>query len=93
MTSPPGDRFTVRIGGDASGPVVAGHGNHVEVHQELPGAGSGDTPAPEQPAPGPATQTNTAKDHASVFTVMNGEMHIHQGDGPQTPTPPPGSPA
>jgi hypothetical protein len=56
------DRFTIRIGGDASGPVVAGHGNTVETHQ----------PAPE------STQTNTANEHATVFTVMHGDMHVHR---------------
>ncbi|MFF2810452.1 hypothetical protein ACFVT2_25440 [Streptomyces sp. NPDC058000] len=83
MAPAAGDRFTIRIGGDASGPVVAGHENHVEVHQDPPDARTGSTPAQEEQPPGP-TQTNTAKDHASVFTVMNGELHIHH-DGPTAP--------
>ncbi|MBH5333387.1 hypothetical protein IHE55_00635 [Streptomyces pactum] len=88
MTSPTGDQYTVKIGGDASGPVVVGRDNHVEVHQDRPEAGSGGTPSEAQPPPGPTTQTNTAKDHASLFTVMNGELHVHHGDGSTPPAPP-----
>lgn len=72
-----GDQFTIRIGGAASGPVVAGHGNRVEAHQPQTGNMSADEP----PSPD-ATQTNTANEHGTVFTVMNGDMHIHQADDP-----------
>ncbi|WP_369205797.1 hypothetical protein [Streptomyces sp. PU-14G] len=75
MAPPPDNRYSVRIGGDASGPVVAGHDNHVEVQQ---------APAADASAEGgntPNTQTNTANDNASVYTVMNGELHIHQTEG------------
>lgn len=78
-----GDKFSVSIGGDASGPVVVGRDNHVEVHQPAPVS----VPEPEPtspPAPEPApeaaasTQTNTAKDHGTVYAVTGGDMHIHQ---------------
>lgn len=61
------DRFTIRIGGDATGPVVAGHGNTVETHQ----------PAEENKTPESA-QTNTANEHGTVFTVMHGDLHVHR---------------
>ncbi|WKX73164.1 hypothetical protein [Streptomyces sp. XD-27] len=88
MAPASGDQYTIRIGGDASGPVVAGRGNRVDVRQTPPGTPSGapsgaepeSTPGDESQAPGPV-QTNTANDHGSVFTVMNGEMHIHHGEG------------
>ncbi|MEU8968391.1 hypothetical protein AB0D11_03795 [Streptomyces monashensis] len=70
-------RNTIRIGGDASGPVVAGDDNRVEVRRVAP------EPAPEPAAePVPAdngpTQINTAEDNGTLFTVMNGELHVHQ---------------
>ncbi|KUJ66228.1 hypothetical protein ACZ90_39285 [Streptomyces albus subsp. albus] len=68
MASEEGDRFTIRIGGDASGPVVAGHDNRVEVHQTQP-----------DPQPSGPHMTNTANDQATVYTVQNGQIHIHQG--------------
>ncbi|BBB02035.1 hypothetical protein RVR_9732 [Actinacidiphila reveromycinica] len=68
-----GDEFTVSIGGDASGPVVVGRDNHVEVHQPAP------VSVPEPPPDAAAsTQTNTAKDHGTVYAVTGGDMHIHQ---------------
>ncbi|MET7303183.1 hypothetical protein [Embleya sp. NPDC005575] len=82
MAGTSGERFTVRIGGDASGPVVVGHDIRVEVHEAKPG-----TPAAqEDEAPG-STQTNTAEDHATINSVMHGEQHIHHhyndaGNGP-----------
>ncbi|MEU2083820.1 hypothetical protein ABZ569_18365 [Streptomyces albus] len=76
MTSSSGGRFTIRIGGDASGPVVAGHDNHVEVH----GDGGEDRES------GP-TQSNAAHDHGTVYTVMNGELHVHPYTAPQDPAP------
>lgn len=63
-----GDRFTIRIGGDASGPVVAGHGNIVETHQ----------PAEDETATPGSSQTNTANEHGTVFTVMHGDLHVHR---------------
>ncbi|MEU2604102.1 hypothetical protein [Streptomyces albus] len=77
MTSSSGGRFTIRIGGDASGPVVAGHDNHVEVHGD---GGEG------REGGGP-TQSNAAHDHGTVYTVMNGELHVHPYTTPQDPTP------
>lgn len=84
MTPASGDRFTISVGGDASGPVVAGHDNHVEVGRPPADVPPGSSPDREEQAPG-HTQTNTANDHGSVFTVMNGEMHIHQDDNSRTP--------
>lgn len=77
-SSTPGNRYTIRITGDASGPVVAGDDNHVEVHQPPTAAA---VPAEPAPPAGP-TQTNTAHDHGTVYTVMRGEMHIHHADRP-----------
>ncbi|MFC9932228.1 hypothetical protein [Streptomyces sp. NPDC127190] len=62
-------RNTVRIGGDAHGPVVAGNDNKVEMRQ--------DTPSEAAEGAGAPTQNNTAKDHGTVFSVMNGELHLH----------------
>lgn len=80
-----GIKFTVSIGGDASGPVVVGRDNHVEVHQSAPMPEPEPEPVPasppaSQPAPDAAasTQTNTAKDHGTVYAVTGGDMHIHQ---------------
>jgi hypothetical protein len=76
-----GDEFTVSIGGDVSGPVVVGSGNHVEVHQPAP-APAVAPPAPEpDPAAAAANQTNTAKGHGTVYAVTGGDMHIHQDAG------------
>ncbi|WP_234313614.1 hypothetical protein [Streptomyces sp. NBRC 109706] len=69
-SSSSGDELTIRIGGNASGPVVAGHWNHVEAHQPAP-------TSPPEPQPALATQTNTAQDHGTVNAVTNGDMHIH----------------
>lgn len=72
-----GDQFTIRIGGDASGPVVAGHGNRVETHEPQTEAAPADEPRRPD-----ATQTNTAHEHGTVYTVMNGDMHVHHTDDP-----------
>ncbi|MDJ0379333.1 hypothetical protein [Streptomyces sp. G-G2] len=70
MTAASDNPVEIRIGGDVSGPVIVGNGNHV-------GLGN--------PAPGPAgpSQTNTAKDHGTVYAVTNGDMHVHHDSGPQ----------
>ncbi|WP_043238660.1 hypothetical protein [Streptomyces violaceusniger] len=69
-----GDRFTIRIGGDASGPVVAGHDNKVEVRR----------PSEPDAESGP-TQTTTVRDHGTAYTVMNGELHIHHDSSARPP--------
>ncbi|WP_326694794.1 MULTISPECIES: hypothetical protein [unclassified Streptomyces] len=94
MASSSGDQYTVRIGGAASGPVVAGHHNRVETHPDpaaAPAAGAApdvaapdDVPAPDAQPAGP-TQTNTAHGHSSLFTVMNGELHVHHENSPPPP--------
>ncbi|MCX4550805.1 hypothetical protein [Streptomyces sp. NBC_01500] len=93
MASSSGDQYTVRIGGAASGPVVAGHHNRVETHPD-PAAGAApdvaapdDVPAPDAQPAGP-TQTNTAHGHSSLFTVMNGELHVHHENSPPPPPEP-----
>ncbi|MFI1797853.1 hypothetical protein ACH427_10900 [Streptomyces sp. NPDC020379] len=78
-----GDRNTIRIGGDASGPVVAGHDNHVEIHHAPPAIGTGSAPDEPPDATGSA-QINTADGHGTVFTVMNSDMHVHD-DATRTP--------
>ncbi|QKW10096.1 hypothetical protein HUT18_30425 [Streptomyces sp. NA04227] len=84
MASASGDRYSIRIGGDAAGPVVAGNENRVEVHQSEPATSADGARAGEQ-EPAAPSQTNTAKDHSSLYTVMNGEMHIHRDASPQAP--------
>lgn len=69
MTSAPGEHYSVHIGGDAKGPVVVGHGHHVEF-TTAPPAATRDAPA--------ATQTNTAREQGTVYAVTGGDMHIHQ---------------
>ncbi|MFE2140611.1 hypothetical protein ACFXA3_02435 [Streptomyces sp. NPDC059456] len=69
-----GDEFTIRIGGDVSGPVVVGHDNHVEVHRSASACVPRTVPEAE---PVKSTQTNTAKDEGTVYAVTNGDMHIH----------------
>ncbi|MFF1344211.1 hypothetical protein ACFVYT_41525 [Streptomyces sp. NPDC058290] len=71
-----GDEFTIRIGGDVSGPVVVGNDNHVEVHQSAPASAPAPRTVPEA-EPAKSTQTNTAKDEGTVYAVTNGDMHIH----------------
>ncbi|MFG2721829.1 hypothetical protein ACGFW5_26615 [Streptomyces sp. NPDC048416] len=87
-------RNSIRIGGSASGPVVAGNDNRVEVRHSPPAPDTPTTPTPAAAAAaavaeesGP-TQTNTAKDHGTVYTVMNGELHVHH-DEPGAPSTPP----
>ncbi|MEU6080180.1 hypothetical protein [Streptomyces sp. NPDC047108] len=67
-----GDEFTIRIGGDVSGPLVVGHNNCVEVQHPAPTPRS----VPES-EPVTSTQTNTAKDRGTVYAVTGGDMHIH----------------
>ncbi|OKJ09170.1 hypothetical protein [Kitasatospora sp. CB01950] len=69
MATRSGDRYDVRIGGDAHGPVVVGRDNRVEA------PAAPDTP-PESPTESP-TQNNTAGGHASLYTVMKGDLHVH----------------
>ncbi|MCX4744205.1 hypothetical protein OG455_01525 [Kitasatospora sp. NBC_01287] len=78
MQPPPGDRITIRINGDATGPVVAGRDNRVEVERPPDENPAG---AAERQAAGP-TQTNTANDHGTLFTVMHGDLHVHHDTGP-----------
>ncbi|TDC13301.1 hypothetical protein E1265_28270 [Streptomyces sp. 8K308] len=84
MASAPRNHYSISIGGDAHGPVVAGDDNRVEAaaRDAAPLHADDGTPAPTGPS-----QSNVAKDHASLYTVMNGELHIHQetpgGDGNQ----------
>ncbi|MFE2845410.1 hypothetical protein ACWC0A_15235 [Streptomyces scopuliridis] len=64
-------RNTVRIGGNASGPVVVGDDNRVEVRQAAP--------EPEPAESGPV-QINIAKDHGTLFAVQEGSQDIDQDD-------------
>ncbi|NYI05773.1 hypothetical protein [Allostreptomyces psammosilenae] len=96
MASKQGDNYSIRIGGDASGTVVAGHDNRVEVNRATPPAESdaprhspsGNTPSDTSPAGAPPaptpSQSNTASGHSTVFTVMNGTINVNH-DGPRTP--------
>ena len=92
VASSSGDRITIRVGGNASGPIVVGDRNRVEAHQPGPDPAAPPAGAPDPgPDPGPEpsgrTQTNTADGHASLYTVMNGDMHVHHDDGPDAAEP------
>lgn len=80
-----GDRYAIRIGGDAAGPVVAGHDIHVEVRQPAAVTQDGAVGVSGTSSDPTTKQVNTARDRASAFTVMNGEMHIHHDGGPAVP--------
>ncbi|NUS42481.1 MAG: hypothetical protein HOQ24_02110 [Mycobacteriaceae bacterium] len=68
MPENPDADIAITIGGDAHGPVVAGHGNHVEQHADA----------------APARQDNTAHPGGTVFAVTDGDMHIYQdNDAPE----------
>lgn len=98
MAPDAGDQFTISIGGDATGPVVAGHGNHVAANRSEPQPQPEPEPEPAEhhpdqrpappqpvePAPAGSTQHNTAHDGATVYTVMNGELHVH-AESPRHP--------
>lgn len=67
-----GDQYNVRIGGDATGPVVVGGDNQVEVTNPAPPKTDGaSTPAAD---PG---QHNIARDHGTLYSGQHGELHIH----------------
>ncbi|WP_330332620.1 hypothetical protein OHS33_24850 [Streptomyces sp. NBC_00536] len=74
MANPPDNRqVTIRIGGDASGPVIVGDRNRVETRE------------PAQESPGEeakSEQRNTAKDHGTVYAVTQGDMHVHHTGAP-----------
>ncbi|MEU4656705.1 hypothetical protein AB0G32_22655 [Streptomyces sp. NPDC023723] len=61
----PGSNNSVRIGGDAHGPVVVGDGNRVDARPPGPAA---------QPA-GPV-MNNTADQGATVYAVLNGNQYL-----------------
>jgi hypothetical protein len=73
-----GDEFIIRIGGDAYGPVIAGHNNRVKNVVENAGTTEGDENPPTN-----SSQTNTASDDGTVYAVTNGDMHIYHADGPE----------
>lgn len=64
-----GDQYSISIGGDASGTVVAGHGNKVEVNRS--GEAEPDAAADANADAG-ATQRTTVRDHGTAYTVMRG---------------------
>lgn len=71
-----GDQYSISIGGDASGTVVAGHGNQVEVHRtgepEAEPDAAADAVAADANADAGATQRTTVRDHGTAYTVMRG---------------------
>lgn len=89
-----GDQYSISIGGDASGTVVAGHGNQVEVHgtgEAGPEAAAGPEAGPEAAADANAdagaTQRTTVRDHGTAYTVMRGELNIHHAAPGRSPEP------
>ncbi|WP_329356243.1 hypothetical protein [Streptomyces anulatus] len=87
-----GDQYSISIGGDASGTVVAGHGNQVEVHgtgeagPEAPAGVAADAGADANADAG-ATQRTTVRDHGTAYTVMRGELNIHHAAPGRSPEP------
>ncbi|MFJ2432166.1 hypothetical protein ACIOWM_03020 [Streptomyces anulatus] len=79
-----GDQYSISIGGDASGTVVAGHGNQVEVH--APAEAGPEAPADANADAG-ATQRTTVRDHGTSYTVMRGELNIHHAAPGRSPEP------
>ncbi|MFJ8971978.1 hypothetical protein ACIRJ3_22075 [Streptomyces anulatus] len=79
-----GDQYSISIGGDASGTVVAGHGNKVEVNRT--GEAEPDAVA-DAAADAGATQRTTVRDHGTAYTVMRGELNIHHAAPGRSPEP------
>ncbi|WP_327331896.1 hypothetical protein [Streptomyces anulatus] len=79
-----GDQYSISIGGDASGTVVAGHGNKVEVNRS--GEAEPDAAADANADAG-ATQRTTVRDHGTAYTVMRGELNIHHAAPGRSPEP------
>lgn len=68
-----GDQYSISIGGDVSGTVVAGHGNQVEVHAPAEaGPEAAAEAAADAGADAGATQRTTVRDHGTSYTVMRG---------------------
>ncbi|MFJ9181730.1 hypothetical protein ACIRQO_01500 [Streptomyces anulatus] len=83
-----GDQYSISIGGDASGTVVAGHGNKVEVNRT--GEAEPDAvvdAAADANADAGATQRTTVRDHGTAYTVMRGELNIHHAAPGRSPEP------
>ncbi|MFH8687823.1 hypothetical protein ACH4EC_13285 [Streptomyces anulatus] len=83
-----GDQYSISIGGDASGTVVAGHGNQIEVNRtgEAEPDAAADTVA-DAAADAGATQRTTVRDHGTAYTVMRGELNIHHAAPGRSPEP------
>ncbi|MFD7673127.1 hypothetical protein [Streptomyces anulatus] len=79
-----GDQYSISIGGDASGTVVAGHGNQIEVNRS--GEAEPDAAADANADAG-ATQRTTVRDHGTAYTVMRGELNIHHAAPGRSPEP------
>ncbi|MFJ4705036.1 hypothetical protein ACIP6I_09285 [Streptomyces anulatus] len=89
-----GDQYTISIGGDASGTVVAGHGNQVEVHrtdeagpESAAAAAAAAEAGADADADAGATQRTTVRDHGTAYTVMRGELNIHHAAPDRSPEP------
>ncbi|GAB2915199.1 MULTISPECIES: hypothetical protein [unclassified Streptomyces] len=80
MPSSAGDQYTIRIGGDASGPVVAGRGNQVKVHR------TGEA-EPDSTVDADAAQRTNVEGHGIAYTVMRGELNIHHDAPGRSPEP------
>ncbi|WP_435596846.1 hypothetical protein [Streptomyces anulatus] len=91
-----GDQYSISIGGDASGTVVAGHGNKVEVNRtgdaepDAVAASAADTAADaaaDANAGAGTTQRTTVRDHGTAYTVTRGELNIHYAAPGRSPEP------
>ncbi|MFF2229524.1 hypothetical protein [Streptomyces anulatus] len=82
-----GDQYSISIGGDASGTVVAGHGNKVEVNRTGEAEPDAADAAADANADAGATQRTTVRDHGTAYTVMRGELNIHHAAPGRSPEP------
>ncbi|MFE3384403.1 hypothetical protein [Streptomyces anulatus] len=82
-----GDQYSISIGGDASGTVVAGHGNKVEVNRTGEAEPDAAAAAADANADAGATQRTTVRDHGTAYTVMRGELNIHHAAPGRSPEP------
>ncbi|MET8544331.1 hypothetical protein ABZW03_27365 [Kitasatospora sp. NPDC004799] len=85
MPAESGDRYTVRIGGDATAPIVVGHDNHVEVTSPQPAAPGPEAGSGAGSGAGDSTMNNTASGHSTVYTAMHGDIHVHHEAGGERP--------
>jgi hypothetical protein len=68
MKDTPGDKITIRVGGDLTGVVIAGSRNTYMKQRE---------PEPRQ-CEASSVQVNTAYGNSTICAVGRGEQHTHE---------------